>query len=384
MSVTSLVRVGGVTQASGTLVGYVGTSVRGIQEKTSNPPFGPYAGQAMYQITLYANAAGERVAFTFNDGPSRASISQTLEFAINGNVGTVVSPLLLPADLPPPPPPSPAPPTPPTTCSELYLKPGGSTSVHEYVELPSVSGIRAISLWVWLDATQDDYPWDYLSDARPHLPNGWFAFNNFPTLSVGSQWVKLVVHDFGSTPGPTPVVRKLNAPLSGQTPFQGDRWYHVYVEADRAFSGDVHLLSRYAHNPAGDKDEDLHAKVISASMWSCGLTDAQVDDLAAGGLGPSLPSDGLLLASYNAQQAMLRPGQTQVTMPDALCRNADARVISPMGSGLVGSLATLATAAVLPRCIPILQSECISPPSAPSPPTPPSPSFRADAFNPAD
>ena len=47
---------------------YVGTAVRGVQGTTSMPPFGPYAGKAMFQITIYANGDGETLSFTYQIG----------------------------------------------------------------------------------------------------------------------------------------------------------------------------------------------------------------------------------------------------------------------------------------------------------------------------
>ena len=56
-------------------------------------------------------------------------------------------------------------------------------------------------------------------------------------------------------------------------------------------------------------DEDLHASIVSVSLWGEPLSDVEIDDLAAGGLGPSIQGGSLLLASYNAQQAVLRTGE---------------------------------------------------------------------------
>ena len=65
MVMTALVTLSGVAQSSGALTALVGTEVRGAQDTPSLPPFGPYAGQAVFQITLYAEAGGETVAFVF-------------------------------------------------------------------------------------------------------------------------------------------------------------------------------------------------------------------------------------------------------------------------------------------------------------------------------
>jgi hypothetical protein len=59
------------------------------------PPFGPYVGESMFQVTIYADVSGEEVRFTFFTGSTTAALAETLVFSINGNVGSVVSPFLL-------------------------------------------------------------------------------------------------------------------------------------------------------------------------------------------------------------------------------------------------------------------------------------------------
>ena len=68
MGLTALVKISGATQVGGRVIAYVGTSVSGMQEATSNPPFGPYAGTPMYQISLYANDDGETMTFSYEKG----------------------------------------------------------------------------------------------------------------------------------------------------------------------------------------------------------------------------------------------------------------------------------------------------------------------------
>ena len=89
MTVTALVTVGGVEQSSGTLFAVVGTEVRGVQDTPSTPPFGPYFGRPLFQITIYADDAGETVGFVFLGGSSGGvvTMAETLTFQINGNVG---------------------------------------------------------------------------------------------------------------------------------------------------------------------------------------------------------------------------------------------------------------------------------------------------------
>ena len=104
MTVTALVTLSGIDQSSGTLTALVGTQVRGVQDTLSTPQFGPYMGTALFQIIIYSNGDGETLSFTFVSGGVVASLSETLGFTINGNVGNVQSPFLLTSVSSPPPP----------------------------------------------------------------------------------------------------------------------------------------------------------------------------------------------------------------------------------------------------------------------------------------
>ena len=70
---------------------YVGTAVRGVQGTTSMPPFGQYAGKAMFQITIYANGDGETLSFTYLGGGVATSLLETLIFMAKRSVGSVVA-----------------------------------------------------------------------------------------------------------------------------------------------------------------------------------------------------------------------------------------------------------------------------------------------------
>ena len=123
---TAVITIGGAVQSSGRVIAYVDQSVRGIQESTSNPPFGPYAGTQMYQITLYANVEDETITFSYEKGSALTVLFESLTFTINGNAGDVITPFVLtgtatspPVSSPPPAPvmsPSPSP-SPSTTPS---------------------------------------------------------------------------------------------------------------------------------------------------------------------------------------------------------------------------------------------------------------------------
>ena len=94
MGMTAQVTIKGTTQASGRLIAYVGTIVRGVQGAVSKPPFGPYAHQPMYQITMYADADGETLHFVFEreDGGVRIDLADTMTYEVNGMVGTALKP----------------------------------------------------------------------------------------------------------------------------------------------------------------------------------------------------------------------------------------------------------------------------------------------------
>jgi hypothetical protein len=95
MTLSALVTIGGTDQASGTLGAFAGNDCRGLREGGTSPPFGPYASKSIYQITLYASAGGETIAFQFKVGTTITALSETLAFVVNGNQGSVMTPFLL-------------------------------------------------------------------------------------------------------------------------------------------------------------------------------------------------------------------------------------------------------------------------------------------------
>lgn len=94
---SALVTVDGSVQASGTLIAYAGSEVRGMQSTPSQPPFGPYQGQSIYQMSLYANDSGETISFTFVSDTATVALTETLTFETNGNTGSVTAPFGLTA-----------------------------------------------------------------------------------------------------------------------------------------------------------------------------------------------------------------------------------------------------------------------------------------------
>ena len=153
----------------------------------------------------------------------------------------------------------------------------GATGSQEYVVLPSVGSIRAISLWIYIQpqSAQDDaYPWKYLLDARTGLGHGWIStVGNSPQTSVGSNWHRAILHDMDTG---------ARTDISGNglpgLELPGGKWQHIYLAARSNFVDDVHLLGRFQASTGGM--EDLAASLVSATLWTRELTDVEVDDLA--------------------------------------------------------------------------------------------------------
>jgi hypothetical protein len=95
MTLTALVSLSGVEQTSGTLTGFVGTTVRGLQGTPSNPPFGPYTDKAIFLIMLFSDIEGETFRFTFFTGSATVQITETLIGETDGSIGSVIDPFLM-------------------------------------------------------------------------------------------------------------------------------------------------------------------------------------------------------------------------------------------------------------------------------------------------
>jgi len=110
-------------------------------------------------------------------------------------------------------------------------------------------------------------------------------------------------------------------------------------------------------------------------VWSRALSDAEVDDLAGGGIGPSMSDADSLLASFNAENADM----AHSTIKDATGRKREAHFTSFVGNHIrrpaaeIEDIASLSGTdkAGLPSCIPILYGPLpapAAPPAAPSAP----------------
>ena len=189
---------------------------------------------------------------------------------------------------------------PPLPCISSYVSPSGlqlSSATSEYIQLPVILGLRSVSLWIYVEEVQDQYSWDYILDTRGRgHPEGWLAYNTFPSLRAGSAWRKMVIHDTGTG---TRYAREVND-ASDSLPLYiipGGSWRHIYMESKAEYWGDdITVFGRYARGGGGDGREDCDGRFASIALWNRSLTDEEIDDLAAGGVGPSYGPGSPLVA----------------------------------------------------------------------------------------
>ena len=95
MTVTALIKVGGIEQSEGTLVAYADNTIHGVQDSPTLVPFGPHAGKSMYLMVVYANANGEAMSFSYDTSTSSTKLSEEQFFVKDQSLGSVLSPLTL-------------------------------------------------------------------------------------------------------------------------------------------------------------------------------------------------------------------------------------------------------------------------------------------------
>ena len=68
-------------------------NVRGMAVSLT-PPFGPHAGEIIYEMTIRSNASGELISFKYYDASNDIvlDIIETYEFSTNEQVGSMITP----------------------------------------------------------------------------------------------------------------------------------------------------------------------------------------------------------------------------------------------------------------------------------------------------
>ena len=66
-----------------------------MQATAKIPPFGAYAGKALYLLVVRANEDGETVSFQYYDGVTKTALDKTVKFVVNSKMGNVVAPFML-------------------------------------------------------------------------------------------------------------------------------------------------------------------------------------------------------------------------------------------------------------------------------------------------
>ena len=264
---------------------------------------------------------------------------------------------------------------PPPPCISSYVSPSGlqlSSATSEYIQLPVILGLRSVSLWIYVEEVQDQYSWDYILDTRGRgHPEGWLAYNTFPSLRAGSAWRKMVIHDTGTG---TRYAREVND-ASDSLPLYiipGGSWRHIYMESKAAYWGDdITVFGRYARGGGGDGREDCDGRFASIALWNRSLTDEEIDDLAAGGVGPSYGPGSPLVASYYVNEAVYTSQMTEFKIPDATGRHPPATAVSDMtAQQTIRSFSRDDFPDLKEECLPILQDVGTRLDSPPSPHTP--------------
>ena len=69
-------------------------TVRGVAVQLS-PPFGPYAGEIVYEMTIRSNAEGDKISFQYYDASEDIvfDIEETYSYSINAQIGDVIDPV---------------------------------------------------------------------------------------------------------------------------------------------------------------------------------------------------------------------------------------------------------------------------------------------------
>lgn len=127
-----------------------------------------------------------------------------------------------------------------------------------YFTTPTLTNVRSISMWVYIDGNQPLPGWNYLLDARTGLTNGWFADNG-----IGVDWGTMYIN------GSSTAVSWSNIP--------SDQWFHLYLQANSTFTDDITFMARYTNA------EFLKGKLDDIRVYNRALSDTEISALYQSG-----------------------------------------------------------------------------------------------------
>ena len=157
---SATVSIAGVDQSTGALAAVTGPSTVsvGIQRSASIIPVGPYAGKALYDITIYGDgdAVDATVHFQFQTSEGEVfNLQETIKFSPNGVVGSLNAPYILTGYFSPPPSlplPEGPPLVPPPLMPPLVPPPSSPKPTMVTQEIPLTAGWT----WVSINVEADD------------------------------------------------------------------------------------------------------------------------------------------------------------------------------------------------------------------------------------
>jgi len=177
----------------------------------------------------------------------------------------------------------------------------------ERLQLPSISNVRAFSVWVNIPSTQQG-PFRYLVDARDGLGSGWANSDD----GISGAWSKLYINGISQTVAWNSIPK--------------NQWVHVYLEANSNFTDDITFFGRFGMTSQGIY-ESLIVRVDELAIWSTPKTNAEIQALMGS---PISNTASGLLAYYNFNQS------SGLTVADQSGNGRNATIIN--GSVWVSSL----------------------------------------------
>lgn len=142
-----------------------------------------------------------------------------------------------------------------------------------YFLTSTISNVRSLAFWVYIDSSQPTAGWNYLLDARNGLGNGWFA-----NAGIGTDWGTMYVN------GTSQTVSWGNIPKN--------QWVHLYLQANSNFSDDINFMSRVTNN------EWLKGKLDDLRIYNRALSATEISNLYQSGLVKIKSANGSGLVGY--------------------------------------------------------------------------------------